>query len=39
MEAIFKIGSMNLFNREPSFCYRELLKFRGLRIGTPKDCR
>ena len=28
--SIFKIGSLNLFSTEPTFRYRELLKFRDL---------
>ena len=30
-EPIFKIGSQNLFSMEPTFRYREILKFRGLK--------
>ena len=29
-EPIFKIGSLNLFNMEPKFRYRKILKFRSL---------
>ena len=27
---MFKLGSLNLFGVEPTFGYREMLKFRGL---------
>ena len=30
VKPILKVGSLNLFSAEPTFCYREILKFRGL---------
>ena len=30
-EPIFKIGSLNLFNMEPTFRYHKILKFQGLK--------
>ena len=29
-EPMIKLGSLSLFSTEPTFCYCELLKFRGL---------
>ena len=38
VEAIFKIGSLNMLGTEPLFYYRELPKCRDLRIKIPEDC-
>ena len=32
-ETIFKISSLNLFSVKPVFCYRKMLKFRGLQAA------
>ena len=37
MKPIFKIGFLNLFSKEPTFSYHEMLKFGGLQsIVYPK---